>query len=172
MVSARPLNTISYYQAPIQPAFRNSLNTVLVPGHIFKVVPIPVLYQITFASVPSSSPIPAAPVNPLEPSLSTPAPALEPETELNPQVPSPAEPTLPAPTPDPIPLVRIPVSTRPPGTPHHRQANPEKDEEILNETVEPPSTEANLLDEKNPNNEIQENTDQPTPPSLIHNSGN
>lgn len=186
MVSAHPLNTVSYYsyQTPIQTALRSSSGLVYVPGHIFKVVQIPVLYQITYSNVSQTSPIPLSPLSPPKPSPpvqspSTPAPALEPEPEPepNPQVPSPAEPTLPAPTPAPIDLIRIPVSTRRPGTPHHRQANPEEEQEeeqfdidIRNETLKPPSTEASSSDKKNPNHGAQQVTNSPTPPSLIHHS--
>lgn len=181
VVSARPLDTVEYNQAPIELAFRNSFGSIFVPGRIFKVIEIPVLYQISYSTLSSTSPAqaPVLLVNPPpETSLPASVPALEPEPNLpSAPIPSPEVSNLPAPTPDPTALSRIPVSTRPPNTPHHRRVDSETlnggIEEIPSGTVEPTSTKPTPLDEKNSNNVlIQEDNNPPTAPSLIHHSGN
>lgn len=181
MVSSRPLDTIQYNSAPVQVLYRDAHGSLFVPGRIFKLVEIPVLYKVSLAPTPTSpihvqAPAPALNPPPAESSLPVSAPILEPE-------PSPEYPTLPAPelSPTPSPLPRIPVSTRPPGTPHHRQV----DSEILDgeieaaprETAQPSSTEATTSDENNFNNVNHEHIVPPTnpphtnaPPSLIHHS--
>lgn len=89
-------------------------------------------------------------------------------------------PPIPAPNaPD---SLRIPVSTRPPNTPHHRGVESEplngENEQIPSElttTVEPPSTLATALDENNSATTTQENNDNDNltaSPPLIHNSEN
>lgn len=76
-------------------------------------------------------------------------------------------------------LPRIPVSTRPPNTPHHRRVESELlDGEIEkipsnpSTTAESPSTEATPLDDKNHDTVIPENNTPTSIPPLIHQSGN
>lgn len=198
MVSARPHATFQYNPAPVQynPAplqfgYRYSLDSVLVPGHIFKTIAVPVYYQISVSYAPPTSLVPAPAPEPnlpaIEPEPSPPSPIAEPEPILPlpaPPTPSPplsssTEASPPAPTPIPTPSVRIPVSTRRPhGGVYHREADSESSNsdngEIPSETVEPPSTEATTpSNEKNPNNVTHANNIRPSnPPSLIHHSGN
>lgn len=76
------------------------------------------------------------------------------------------------------PAARIPVSTRPPNTPHHRRVEFELlNDEVkkipcnISKTVEPSSTETPSFDIRDSGISVQEN-DPSTIPPLIHNSEN